>query len=408
MRVSLTAVSGLARNVAVAWLLSGCAVLNALGDDDAGSGGDGLPDANPSGGNVDAGTPSLFQDREEGGVILGATLMAAGDATGDGVRDLLVSGKGPRLFAIVDGERRELATPPFLFTQIRVADLDADGADDLVGRNSASFAVMAGIQEPTIVVVDLPDQYAYTDGLELGDLNRDGRLDVAITYDRSILVYLQNQAGAVAFDQAPQSIPFEFAPDELGIIDGDGDGDNDIIAWDGQSVPARLLMARQEMPGEFGAPELLHSVEVTEVSPTLRISDVDGDGWLDIVTLMETELVLLSGSASGGFTPATFSLFELHYFFDPVGLGDVDGDGLQELVLFSSPYAIVRRQSAPRELDDQPSEALNVSSGFLFINQMLLQDIDGDQRADLVILNRAPEAGEDQHSVSIYRALPAR
>jgi hypothetical protein len=411
VRVSLTAVRRLASCIALSWLLSGCAVWNALGDDDDDDfGGGGRADASPSGGDVDAaGNPSLFGDREVAGAILGASRLAAGDANDDGVRDLLVSGEGPRLFAIVDGERRELAPPPFAFTRMRVADLDGDGTDDLVGRNSSNYAVMAGIPAPKVVETGLPDfSSTYSDGLELGDLDQDGRLDIAIAHDDSILVYLQSEEGAPEFGVAP-AIPFEFTPEELGIIDGDGDGDNDIIAWDGQSIPARLLMARQDMPGSFGAPEVLYSMEVTAVHPSLRVSDFDGDGWLDVVTLVETDFLLLSGSASGTFTPATFPLFETHYFFDPLGLADVDGDGLQELLLFSPPDAVVRRQSAPRQLDDQPYEVLNdVSDGSSFIDEMLLEDIDGDQRADLVILNDAPELGTDQHSVSIYRGLPAR
>lgn len=181
-------------------------------------------------------------------------------------------------------------------TDLEVADVDGDGASDLVAAAPlpepydprvslpASGGPSEPMNDPGVPSVDAHE-------IELGDLDGDGDLDLVLGEGSGTLNYYRN----VGTRTAPR---FELVSDEwLGLrarrsvprlVDLDGDGDLDLVVGNEAGPPLLLRNA-----GTRTAPELRPDSTVTLGWPPYSapaFADVDGDGDVD----------LLLGNSGGG------------------------------------------------------------------------------------------------------------
>jgi hypothetical protein len=120
-------------------------------------------------------------------------------------------------------------------TQIALGDINRDGILDVVGiyGYGQSFQVLAGNGDGSLYLYShelSTGTIAYPKGLALGDFNKDGRLDVALgLYEQSAIgVSLNRQAGkAFAPPISSQAPP---APTLLALADLNLDGNLDAIS----------------------------------------------------------------------------------------------------------------------------------------------------------------------------------
>jgi len=196
---------------------------------------------------------------------------------------------------------------------LTAADLDGDGADELV--------------------------YADNVKSELGVIRRRP-------------VPLKPAAAEAAWDvnRLPESERFEVETQvvgsrvsSLGVGDVDADGRPDLVFFgdvDG------LAVARQERPGSFSRPRRLDQVQATALPRAIRVADLDGDKRQDIVVLGRDVFSVLWGGQRREVFPLNAALRAKAQGFE---LTDADGDGRQDLVLFApSPVygAYLRLQGA--------------------------------------------------------------
>ncbi|MBK8100584.1 MAG: VCBS repeat-containing protein [Planctomycetes bacterium] len=185
----------------------------------------------------------------------------------------------------VDETPTRLPPPRTLAASVATAlDVDNDGDQDILVGNGMALATL-----PTLYVND--GTGVFTDGIitaapvpwwwiAVGDIDGNGYLDVFATeYGRSHI--LLNQQGALFETSVPFPATMNFVT-ATGILDADGDGDQDLIFARGAApLGTRLL----ENLGGFQFRDISHRIQVSQLDATLGlfVGDIDGDGDEDVL-----------------------------------------------------------------------------------------------------------------------------
>jgi hypothetical protein len=314
--------------------------------------------------------------------LLSGVNVAAGDINGDGRADLAVlrrggGGSGGSVYLethLGDGRGNLVPTSSTLLPgvsagaepRIAVGDLNGDSRPDVVlavpdGASTVQVSVLlnngkGGFDPPDVRRSwSIPHVFETRGGiwgdphvsegagnLGVADLDRDGRLDVAIVTPAGagaiqVSLLRGDGQGNLADTRKAFSIPHVFESKGpygrlVGIGDLDGDGRADLVAQQGGTFLYLTLLPEGEEPGQ----QRINKIEALAVkfpkgNATSLLGDVDGDGDLDLVAVVNgtIHVGLNGGGGSGGtlkfdwrqldgpFRAPTHSLL----------LGDVDGDG---------------------------------------------------------------------------------
>jgi hypothetical protein len=196
----------------------------------------------------------------DAGAKVGA--VAAGDLDGDGSPEIVLTertSRSIRVLKLVGGEQRTLARVDLGDLEpksLRVADLDGNGAQDIVILCPDRFGVVqAGRSDPGFVeAVDFetPLKNAYLDDVAFGDVNSDGITDAVITetsqHRLAIAALVQGTLTHVLQFPIYEESVFERGggggkePRELVLADLTGDGKTDVALL----VHDRVLVYPQE------------------------------------------------------------------------------------------------------------------------------------------------------------------
>ena len=242
---------------------------------------------------------------------------------------------------------------------VALADLDGDGDLDLAVANETGGDVAVLLGDGRGGFRPAPGSPfpagANPTQLAVGDLDRDGRLDLAIAnHATTYLSVLLGRSGG-AFAPAPGSpvqVPSRPHPHTVAAADLDGDGDLDLAtdSWEED----RLLLLANDGRGRFPGPAIPLSVGDHPYSNALA-TDVDGDGRADLVTpnLREGSVSVLLAGGEGRFAPAPGSPYAAGPSPFWVACGDVTGDRRPDLVVANYGGG----------LDDRSDDGLHVLPG---------------------------------------------
>jgi hypothetical protein len=230
-----------------------------------------------------------------------------------------------------------------------LGDLNGDGNLDsaFVTHDSYGVTILVGDARgglalaPNSPIMMKEGQHPHTHGLGIGDLNGDGKLDLATVNHADNDVSIAFGDGRGGFTHAPGS-PFAVGPSPYPLALGDinNDGHLDIVATASATGPARaqqlslsraLTLLVADGRGQFRTTQTpLRTGEPWFVA----IGDINGDHKADLVATHHerNELTVLLSNGKGQFTEVDGSPFNLGRNVFQLALAEVNHDGKTDVI----------------------------------------------------------------------------
>jgi hypothetical protein len=346
-----------------------------------------------------------------------------GDVTGDGQPDLVYLNTNTGLNLVTNNPMSVCpsAPPPvpaiapgFLYGRISrencheivAGDVDGDGLQDFLALEHApaggtlitivkqypdgTFGLYSEVKFEQVG----PFSSARPQGLSIGDLDADNRLDAAIAYpysDGSAAITLQQADGS--FSPALKVLEVS-TPAQTYIADWTGDGLDDlaVIAAEG------LYILAQQPNGTLGNPVLLAAgqigVSLNNSIPS-TIGDWNGDGRMDLIAWWDDRSHLPSRSttvrvflqkADGAFQMLTGSFLPTP---TDLQIGDVNSDGRPDVILSVSgnyPHGVLG--IIPQQADGSLGNRILLSAPYYERpGGLAIADLNNDHLNDLLVMN---------------------
>jgi hypothetical protein len=299
---------------------------------------------------------------------------------------------------------------------ISFGDLNEDGKSELITTNYSSndIFVYRNISAAGNVSFESGVSYATAakpEGISLGDLNGDGKLDIVVTSidDHLFSVFINTSNGANISFASRQDFATGATrwPRGVAITDLDADGKPDIITPDnnltlagGNPNPFGTVTIYKNTSSvgnlSFASPEILNADDYPRKVFT---ADLDGDGKPDIVvgnnntasiTVFKNNSVPGTVSFSGGTDYTTGGNPE------EISMGDLDGDNKADVAVANftgSTVSVFRNTSSGATISFAPKQDLVVATPI----GISMGDLDGDGKPDLAV------ASYNSSTVAVFR-----
>jgi hypothetical protein len=279
--------------------------------------------------------------------------IAVGDLNGDGNPDLIIANTQTPYIAILLGNGKGGFTPsphsPFATTSrphvhgVAVGDFMGDGKLSVVTDSwgDGKIILLPGDGNGDLLTPGISfDADIHSDqGVRAADFNGDGKLDIVMTNQPDGAVGLMLGDGKGGFTKAPHSpfpavqVAFAFT---VGDVNGDGIPDVAVMPYDRDLTdPKQLGVSILLGDGKAGFTKMRgspFSLAGCAGPDRVAIGDVNGDGLGDVVVTcaQNARMMVFEGSRNGTFKRATIPV---KTGWSDVAIGDLRGDGRQEIVI---------------------------------------------------------------------------
>ena len=271
----------------------------------------------------------------------------------------------------------------FAPTSVALGDLNRDGSLDLVVTNSTANTVSVLLGTGTGGFGAKTD---FTTGLDprfvaIGDLDSDGDLDLVVANNAADTVSVLLGTGTGSFGPKTD-FGTGFDPLFVSVGDLDRDGDLDLVVVNNGSASVSVLLGTGT--GSFGAKT---DFGTGFVPTSVAIGDLNRDGKPDLAVTNSTasSVSVLLGTGTGSFGTKT----DFGTGFDPrsVAIADLDGDGNLDLAVANNGSATVSvllntTVVSPGSFDPTVDFATGTAP-----SSVALGDVDRDGALDLVVAN---------------------
>jgi hypothetical protein len=198
---------------------------------------------------------------------------------------------------------------------------------------AASLGNGDGTFDPTWKFLDTSS--IYVTELVTGDFNRDGKLDLAAGDSGNTSVFLGEGDGTFQLTKTYSGVG------GINVVTGDfnGDGILDLLFRGGETdhgTQGPISIAFGKGDGTFQSPvNVANPGSQCVFSPTLLVSDFNGDGNLDIAYCTQTSIGILLGNGDGTFQKPTYYPATSAGNFSFTA-GDFNSDGNTDLLISDS------------------------------------------------------------------------
>ena len=346
--------------------------------------------------------------------------IVAVDFSGDGVPDLAVVNatsndvsvfinNGDGTFA--DDVKYATGTMP---RSLVSADFDGDGKNDIAALNTESRDVSVFINMGNGTFA--PEQRVLVGGvtqivnvvnrlsgpqLACGDLNGDGRADLAVPANGRIKLLFGDGRGGFTLAAQHAAVPHGSYAVVMGDLDGDGDNDLATVASAGDEALSVLI---NRGGGVFG-PAVAYNVAV-HPSPgalheprSLALGDLEADGDLDIAVgyYWRRRVTVFRNNGDGSYAPK--EAYSVHHEPWFVAWADLNGDGWTDLAVLAtggrSKLAMLLNDGDGTLItqEETPPYFSSIGSSFPWIHptSVAVGDLDDDGDQDLAVAIGAHE-----------------
>ena len=281
-----------------------------------------------------------------------------------------------------------LAGPPIAVgsapSKVAVGELTGDAHADLLVASSddGTLILLAGDGSGRLERAETIPAGEHPVDVAIGDLDGDGDLDAAIAnHETDYLTLLSNRGTGnfVPFASSPLHVELSPHPHAVLLADADGDGVLDLFVDDRRGEA--ILFLRGTGGAGFSADGRRISVG-GDPYRGMVLADLDGDGGLDVVTPNPDRAAVTLTLPEGGYAPAAGVPADRPF---EVALGDMNGDGLLDLVIAEEPgRVLVHVGRGDGSFDLAPWFEHRWAAG---AKAVAVGDIDGDGIADAAATN---------------------